>query len=137
MIRKFKYGDPIETEAVVEQVAQTAGFPTFGAVNLEDGFCYRYTLSPDDVVYGLGEAVRGINKHGHRYISNASGAPNRLESTESLYGAHNFLVIAGEKPFGLFVDYPAKLAFDIGYTEANMLEIRCENAGLKRMKKLL
>ena len=130
MVWKFKFGSPFETEAVVARIEETAGNPPFGTLSLEDGFCYRCTLSKNDVVYGLGEAVRGMNKRGHCYISNASDDPEHLESTRSLYGAHNFLVIAGEKNFGLFVDYPSKLTFDIGYTLSDILEIRCEDANL-------
>ena len=130
MVWKFKFGSPFETEAVVERIEETAGNPPFGTLSLEDGFCYRCTLSKNDVVYGLGEAVRGMNKRGHCYISYASDDPEHLESTRSLYGAHNFLVIAGERNFGLFVDYPAKLTFDIGYTLSDILEIRCEDANL-------
>ena len=130
MVWKFKFGSPFETEAVVERIEETAGNPPFGTLSLEDGFCYRCTLSKNDVVYGLGEAVRGMNKRGHCYISNASDDPEHLESTRSLYGAHNFLVIAGERNFGLFVDYPAKLTFDIGYSLSDILEIRCEDANL-------
>ena len=51
-----------------------------------------------------------------------------MESTQSLYGAHNFIVIAGEQNFGLFVDHPAKVTFDIGYTCSDILEISCQEA---------
>lgn len=130
MVWKFKYGNPFETEAVVGSIKETEGNPPFGTLSLKDGFCYRYELSKNDVVYGLGEAVRGINKRGHCYISNASDDPDHMESTRSMYGAHNFIVIAGEKNFGLFVDYPAKLTFDIGYTLSDILEISCQDANL-------
>lgn len=130
MIRKFKYGNPFETEAVVESMKEAEGNPPFGTIDLKAGFCYRYELFANDVVYGLGEAVRGINKRGHCYISNAADDPNHTESTRSMYGAHNFIVIAGEKNFGLFVDYPAKLTFDIGYTLSDILEISCQDTDL-------
>ena len=128
MIWNYKYGHPFETEAVVEHVKETQGDPPFGTVGLEDGFRYRYELPKDAVVYGLGEAVRGINKRGHCYVSHASDDPHHLEGTRSLYGAHNFIVVAGKKPFGLFVDYPAKVVF--GYTAADVLEITCREADL-------
>lgn len=130
MIWKYKYGHPFETEAVVEHVKEAGGDPPFGAVSLDGGFRCRCELSEDAVVYGLGEAVRGINKRGHCYVSHASDDPHHLEGTRSLYGAHNFIVVAGEKTFGLFVDYPAKLTFDIGYTAADVLEITCQEADL-------
>ena len=39
-------------------------------------------------------------------------------------------MVAGAKNFGLFVDYPAKLTFDIGYTFTDILEIICPEADL-------
>ena len=130
MIWKFKYGHPFETEAVAEHIKETEEAPPLGTVSLQNGFRWRYELAKDDIVYGLGEAVRGINKRGHRYISHASDDPHHMESTQSLYGAHNFIVIAGEQNFGLFVDYPAKVTFDIGYTCSDILEISCQEADL-------
>lgn len=130
MIWKYRYGRPFETDAVVEHVKEAKGDPSMGTVSLEDGFRYRYELSKDAVIYGLGEAVRGINKRGHCYVSHASDDPHHLEGTRSLYGAHNFIVVAGKENFGLFVDYPAKVVFDIGYTAADVLEIACQEADL-------
>ena len=130
MIWKFKYGHPFETEAVAEHIKETEEAPPLGTVSLQNGFRWRYELAKDDIVYGLGEAVRGINKRGHRYISHASDDPHHMESTQSLYGAHNFIVIAGEQNFGLFVDHPAKVTFDIGYTCSDILEISCQEADL-------
>lgn len=130
MIWKYKYGHPFETEAVIENIKESEGIPPFVTVDLQQGFRCRYKLSKDDIVYGLGEAARGINKRGHCYISNASDDPDHMESTKSMYGAHNFIVVAGAKNFGLFVDYPAKLTFDIGYTFTDILEIICPEADL-------
>lgn len=130
MIQKLIYGKPFETEAVTADIAAVRKDPDFGTVNLKDGFCYTYTLAADDVVYGLGEASRGINKRGYCYISNCTDIPDHTEDRRSLYGAHNFIIVAGEKSFGLFVDYPAKLTFDIGYTRMDTLQITCEDADL-------
>lgn len=130
MIQKLIYGKPFETEAVTADIAAVRKDPDFGTVNLKDGFCYTYTLAADDVVYGLGEANRGINKRGYCYISNCTDIPDHTEDRRSLYGAHNFIIVAGEKSFGLFVDYPAKLTFDIGYTRMDTLQITCEDADL-------
>lgn len=130
MVRKYIYGDPFETEAVTADIAAEKGNPPYGAVSLDGGFCFTYPLAEEDVVYGLGEANRGINKRGFCYISNCTDEPEHLEDKRSLYGAHNFIMIDGEKNFGLFIDYPAKLKFDIGYTRMDTLEITCENADL-------
>ena len=78
-------------------------------------------------VYGLGEQVRGINKRGWIYISNCTDDPNHREDTRSLYAAHNFLVFAEEEPFGIFLDNPGKVTFDIGYTQQDTAVITAES----------
>ena len=88
---------------------------------------YRVRMSDGDVVYGLGENVRGINKRGWVYESKCSDDPNHTESKRSLYGAHNFIIIAdSDNPAaskGLFIDYPGRVIFDIGYLDKNELVI--------------
>ena len=130
MIRKFQFGKPFETEAVTADIAVSEGMPSYGEICLEEGFCYRFTMDENDIVYGLGEANRGINKRGYCYISAAADDPEHTEDKRSLYAAHNFIVISGRKNFGLFVDYPTRLTFDIGYTRSDLLEITCEAADL-------
>ncbi len=130
MIRKFQFGKPFETEAVTADIAVSQGMPSYGQISLEEGFCFRYTMDENDIVYGLGEANRGINKRGYCYISAAADDPDHTEDKRSLYAAHNFIVISGSKNFGLFVDYPTRLTFDIGYTRSDLLEISCEAADL-------
>ncbi len=130
MIRKFIYGKPFETEAVTADITAVKGDPGFGTISLDGGFSYTCMLAADDVVYGLGEANRGINKRGYCYISNCTDMPHHTEDKRSLYGAHNFIIVAGDKNFGIFVDYPAKLTFDIGYTRMDTLRISCEEEDL-------
>jgi alpha-glucosidase len=108
----------------------TEGTPSYGKICVEEGFCMTYEMDQDAIVYGLGEANRGINKRGYRYISNCSDVPNHTEDLLSLYGAHNFVVIDGRETFGLFADYPGSMEFDIGYTKRNQFVIRCERADL-------
>ena len=132
MIRKYIYGTPFETEAVVTDIAQTDGTPAYGVIDTQDGFSFTYIMDEDDIVYGLGEANRGINKRGYCYISDCTDDPNHTEDKRSLYGAHNFIIIAGEKSFGLFFDYPSKLTFDIGYTRMDTLKVSCADAEIGR-----
>ncbi len=129
-MRKYVYGEPFETEAVVKDIEISEGNVAYGEVSLEEGFVFTYQMAEDDIVYGLGEANRGINKRGYCYISNNTDIPEHTEDQRSLYGAHNFLVVSGKQTFGLFVDYPARLTFDIGYTRMDTLTIRCEEANL-------
>ena len=131
MIKKCVFGNPFETEAVVEAVESSNNLLGFGNVSIERGFCFEYRMEPTDVVYGLGQANRGINKRGYIYVSNCADDPNHTEEKVSLYGAHNFIVIDGEKcKKGLFFDYPGKLEFDIGYTKRDVLKVSCERADL-------
>lgn len=130
MIQKYVYGKPFPTEAVVEEVAVGAGVPAYGSIETKQGFCFTYQMDDSDIVYGLGESNRGLNKRGYCYISDCTDDPNHTEDKRSLYGAHNFIVVAGKKAFGLFFDYPSRIAFDIGYTKMDTLQVSCEEADL-------
>lgn len=130
MVQKFVYGTPFSTDAVMENMTVAKGNPAVGNISLEEGFCFTYTMAEDDMVYGLGEANRGINKRGYCYLSDCTDDPNHTEDKRSLYAAHNFIVIAGEKNVGLFFDYPTAITFDIGYTRAELLKVSCEYADL-------
>ena len=130
MIKKYTYGNPFFTESVVASFEASEGMPEVGTVNLDDGFSFLYDMKAEDAVYGLGEANRGINKRGYKYISNNTDIPNHHEDVYSLYASHNFVVISGERTFGLYIDYPSSLVFDIGYTKMDELHIFCDKADL-------
>lgn len=132
MIKKYIYGDPIETDAVIKEIPASKDDPAYGTISTQDGFSFTYIMQPDDIVYGLGEANRGINKRGFLYISNCTDEAIHTEDKLSLYGAHNFIIVDGiNQSFGLFVDYPTNLTFDIGYTRQDTLSITCADADLK------
>lgn len=124
MIRKYTFGNPFPTEAVVKEIPASQG--TLPCFSMKDGSLVL-TMEKDAPVYGLGEQVRGINKRGWLYTSNCTDDPHHLETTHSLYGAHNFLLIGGSEPFGIFIDYPGRLTFDIGYTQKDTLRITPED----------
>lgn len=130
MVKKYRFGKPFMTEAVVAEVPVSEGMPGYGEISLEEGFSWKYSLEKEDVVYGLGEANHGINKRGYCYISNCTDDPDHTEDKRSLYGAHNFLLVSGKDNFGVFVDYPGELTFDIGYTHSGEMRIFCEKADL-------
>ncbi len=130
MVKKYVYGRPVETEAAVVSLQETAGTPELGETSLTEGFCFRYTLAEEDMIFGLGEANRGINKRGYVYISDCTDDPDHTENKASLYGAHNFIAVSGKTCFGLFFDYPGRLRFDIGYTDSRVMEISCADANL-------
>ena len=130
MIKKYRFGTPFETEAVVKTMETEQGTPEFGEISTEEGFAFTYRMDGEDVVYGLGEANRGLNKRNYCYISNCTDDPNHTEAKMSLYAAHNFIVISGKETFGLFFDYPSKITFDIGYTKEELLQVSCDYAEL-------
>lgn len=152
MVKKYVFGKPFETYAVVnkENILETSeserrnffdkavmdiALEPYSGITWDrpddadegNAMQYRVEMSDSIVVYGLGENVRGINKRGWVYESKCSDDPNHTESKRSLYGAHNFIIIADtdhpEKSKGLFIDYPGRVIFDIGYLDKNELVI--------------
>lgn len=130
MIQKYVYGSPIQTDAVVEDIRTATGTPDYGTVSMECGFHFDYRMGPDDIVYGLGESVRGINKRGFRFVSDCTDVMSHTETQACLYGAHNFILVSGRETFGLFFDYPAQMIFDIGFTDTNRLTVSCKGTDL-------
>ena len=130
MIKKYVLGQPFETEAVTIPVESEQRMMDFGKTEIEDGFSFTYTMDDTDVIYGLGEANRGINKRGYIYTSNCADDPNHTEEKVSLYGAHNFIIISGKQHIGMFFDYPSKITFDVGYTRQDTLKVSCERVDL-------
>lgn len=125
MITKYTYGNPFQTDAVVQKLeVQNGDVPYFTVAKTEEQLQFEYTLENEEKVYGLGENVRGINKRGWIYKSCCADEPNHLEDRTSLYASHNFLVLdGGKEQFGVFFDYPGIITFDVGYTHLNELKI--------------
>lgn len=126
-MEKYVYGKPFDTQAIINDIEAMPGqVPVGTSAIIDHVFTFDYVMKPEDIVYGLGEQVRGINKRGWEYVSWATDQPHHHEDKRSLYSAHNFLIVSGEKTFGLFVDYPGYVKFDIGYTQSDLLHIECE-----------
>ncbi len=134
MITRFRVGKPMDTESVVKELP----FAGTGVEALqkalqqvlpdarawEDRKSLVWTLEEEDLVYGLGETVRGMNKRGWIYQSNNSDDPNHLESKHSLYGAHNFLLISSTvRSYAVYLDTPGLVTYDIGYTKPEELQV--------------
>ena len=130
MIKKYTYGKPFQTESVVVDIAAEKGQPDYGDIDLTAGLSYTFGLEDSDIVYGLGEANRGINKRGYKYISNNADNPHHHEDVYSLYASHNFIIVSGAQTFGLYFDYPSTITFDVGYTKCDELHIFCDSADL-------
>lgn len=126
MIRKYVYGQPLETGAVVREI-----LPSSQALNLmeqqteKEAVSFVCRMDAEDVVYGLGEQMRGINKRGFSYVSDATDDPLHTESRHALYSAHNFLILSRKNgpSFGIFIDDPGRVIFDVGETQLDRLAI--------------
>lgn len=129
MITKYTFGSPFRTEAVIADIpACTQALPDAVGIS-NDSRTLTIKLAPDDIIYGLGENIGGINKRGRKYISNCTDDPNQTESRHSLYAAHNFAVIDGENIcMGLFIDYPSIVTFDIAFTDKDVMTIEVDEA---------
>ena len=124
MIQRFSFGHPFPTQSVVLSLPAESGPVPFLT---PDGSGWRFTLSEQAAVYGLGEMPRGINKRGWHYITNNTDESRHSEDKLSFYGAHNFLLVRdGGTCFGLFVDFPGKVYYDIGYTRHDLLSFHTE-----------
>ena len=124
MIQRFSFGHPFPTQSVVLSLPAESGPVPFLT---PDGSGWRFTLSEQAAVYGLGEMPRGINKRGWHYITNNTDESRHSEDKLSFYGAHNFLLVRdGSTCFGLFVDFPGKVYYDIGYSRHDLLSFHTE-----------
>ena len=124
MIQRFSFGHPFPTQSVVLSLPAESGSVPFLT---PDGTGWRFTLSEQAAVYGLGEMPRGINKRGWHYITNNTDESRHSEDKLSFYGAHNFLLVRdGSTCFGLFVDFPGKVYYDIGYTRHDLFSFHTE-----------
>ena len=124
MIQRFSFGHPFPTQSVVLSLPAESGPVPFLT---PDSTGWRLTLSEQAAVYGLGEMPRGINKRGWHYITNNTDESRHSEDKLSFYGAHNFLLVRdGSTCFGLFVDFPGKVYYDIGYTRHDLFSFHTE-----------
>ena len=129
MIRRYDYGSPIFTHAIaIPQPVCTGDMPRFTVEKNGDAISFRVHMDEDDQIFGLGESVRGINKRGHRYRAWCSDDFSHTEDKASLYASHNLVLFSGKSGvFGLYVDDPGAVTFDLGYTRGDEAVITSEN----------
>ncbi len=130
MITKTVYGDPIKTDAVTAEVETIPETRHFSVKRGARSLTFTYALAPEDTVYGLGEAMGRLNKRGGRYVSFNTDTGEHEETTPSLYGSHNFLVISGRETFGAFFDTPARTVFEIDWKGSGLIRVECETGDL-------
>lgn len=131
MIKKITFGNPFNTESVIKNIPTEKDISFLpGKINNSSDFEWKLQLEDDDIVYGLGEVMKGINLRGGKYVSWCLDQPNQDENTPSLYGAHNFIIIFSKNPFAVYFDYPGLMEFDIGFTAQNILKVSAEKNSL-------
>ncbi|WP_315118227.1 TIM-barrel domain-containing protein [uncultured Clostridium sp.] len=130
-VARYTFGKPIDTEAIGlsgEECVENS--LEFLKVKYNQELELDYDMNVQDVVWGLGENQRGMNKKGGIYEAFCSDDPRHTPDKKSLYGAHNFIVIDGDNKFGVFIDYPGKVTFDIGFSNKNKLKITIEESNV-------
>lgn len=127
MAKQVIFGKPLETEAIVKRVEQAEKLDHWKVEQSENKLVFRCNLDEKDIVYGLGEQVRGINKRGGRYVSFNTDNPNHNDDSPSLYGSHNLLVVDGERHFGAFFDTPGKVVFEIDWQNSGEIVVTCDS----------
>ena len=129
MIRRYDYGSPIFTHAIaIPQPVCTDEMPRFTVEKNGAAVSFRVHMDEDDQIFGLGESVRGMNKRGHRYRAWCSDDFSHTEDKASLYASHNLVIFSGKSGvFGLYVDDPGAVTFDLGYTRGDEAVITSEN----------
>ena len=133
MIRKYTYGTPVLTDAVVRQFPAEAGDPPGFDVRIGQNGSVSFSLNlhPEEVIFGLGQAVRGIDRRGHRYESWNSDVFNHTETQPSLYGSHNLAVFfSPERLAGIYLDDPGKVIWDLGWERCDRAVITSVNGNL-------
>src|SRR3712207_491516 len=85
-VSKYVFGNPINTEAVIIQGEEIKKDSLeFFTLEYKEKFSLVYKMDKDDIVFGLGENQRGINKRGGIYQSFCSDDPLHTENKKSLY----------------------------------------------------
>lgn len=131
-MNKIVIGKPFNTEAVknndnILEIDKSLINNLFH-LDLTDGFKLSYNMNKKDIIYGLGENVGGLNKRGSIYESFCTDDFDHTPDKKSLYAAHNFIIIHGEKNIGLFIDHPGLVTFDIGFNNKDELIITADKA---------
>ncbi|SHJ72706.1 TIM-barrel domain-containing protein [Paramaledivibacter caminithermalis] len=130
-VMKYRFGNPVSTDAVVFKGNEINKEKLqYFTVENQQFLKLKYKMHKNDIVLGLGENLKGINKRGGVFESYCSDDADHTPDKKSLYGAHNFLVINGVEKFGIFIDYPGRVLFDIGFTHKDELEITINDKNL-------
>jgi alpha-glucosidase len=130
IMKACRFGNPLSSGAVIEK--PTKFLSKFDASGIRQSknstsISFSYRLSNNDVVFGLGEQMGGINKRGRKYITYNTDVTEHTPEKLSLYGSHPFLIVHGKKDWGIFLDYPGEILFDLGFSHKDLLMITVQS----------
>lgn len=122
---KVSFGNMLPTETVLDQSFTREDHQVLKGKRLakQDLVTWSFDLKKEDIVYGLGQSVRGMNKRGFIYEAFCTDDPNHTPDKKSLYGAHNFFIVLGEQTWGAYIDFSGKVSYDVAFTDADKLEV--------------
>ncbi len=114
-----------------QALEMTNEYLDFEIVEEEGQTKIEMSLNAEDVIYGLGENVRGINKRGFEYISFCSDEPNHTPGQKSLYAAHNFFMVGSPEALdnarGYYIDFGGRIKYDMGFYQADKINVTIES----------
>ncbi|MEW9121157.1 MAG: TIM-barrel domain-containing protein [Thermotaleaceae bacterium] len=124
-IVQYRFGEPLNTHSVVldGKAIEKRELDYFQFKAADSNFQLQYKMDKEDIVWGLGENQRGMNKRGGIYVSYCMDDPHHTPDKKSLYGAHNFFVVDGTESFGIYIDFPGRVTFDVGFSHKDVLSI--------------
>lgn len=100
-ITKYTFGTPFNTESVVLKEGSEIENQELKYLNFENN-TFTLKLKDDDIVYGLGENVRGLNKRGWRYESFCTDDFSHTPEKKSLWSSQLLNDIWREKLWGIY-----------------------------------
>lgn len=123
-IKIFSYGEPIETEGTIKLNRKETFFEDeLNVKYTNDKSSFSFKLREEDLVYGFGANLGGINKKGRTYKSYCTDDASHTEDKNALYGAHNFFMIVGDICKGYFIDFPSEILYDVGFTDNSIFSV--------------
>lgn len=136
-IQLFKNGQVLKTGAITElpqgviDQSQSLEQLSFFRLKVNEGdILLSHEFQEADMVVGFGETVKGLNKRGSELVAFCADEPEHLPNKKSLYGAHNFFVILGERVTGFFIDFPGSIHYDIGFENKDIFNIKIEGVDI-------
>ncbi|MBO2517217.1 MAG: alpha-glucosidase [Clostridiales bacterium] len=130
MIYRYDFGTPLETGAIVSDVPVCSGDIRHFTAETDSSGPVSLTIRPgrDDILFGLGETLRSMNKRGYLYRSWNMDDFSHTENKHGIYASHNLLLFTGECGlFGVYIDDPGDVRWDLGYTDIDLVRITSVN----------